>query len=40
MTHQVATYLASGMDAHVAKPVRHEELFQTMAEQLRGRTQD
>ncbi|MCT4608510.1 MAG: ATP-binding protein [Pelagimonas sp.] len=40
MTHQVATYLASGMDAHVAKPVRHEELFQTMAEQLRGRIQD
>jgi signal transduction histidine kinase/ActR/RegA family two-component response regulator len=31
MTHQVADYLRQGIDAHVPKPVRREELASTMA---------
>jgi signal transduction histidine kinase len=30
MTHQVETYLAAGMDAHLAKPVRPAELISAM----------
>lgn len=35
MTHQVAEYLGRGVDAHVAKPVRREELTERMAQLLR-----
>ncbi len=31
MTHQVSDYLRRGMDAHVAKPIRREELAEVMA---------
>lgn len=34
MTHQVADYLRQGIDAHVAKPVRREDLCHTMARLL------
>ena len=34
MTHQVAEYLRQGIDAHVAKPVRREDLCETMARLL------
>ncbi|WP_299934651.1 ATP-binding protein [uncultured Pelagimonas sp.] len=34
MTHQVSDYLRRGMDAHVAKPIRREELAEVMAELL------
>ncbi|KUF11263.1 ATP-binding protein [Pseudoponticoccus marisrubri] len=34
MTHQVADYLRQGIDAHVAKPVRKEDLVSVMAELL------
>lgn len=34
MTHQVTGYLAQGIDAHVSKPVRREELAATMARLL------
>ncbi|HEY3796873.1 MAG TPA: ATP-binding protein [Caulobacteraceae bacterium] len=32
MSHQVAEYLAAGMDAHVGKPISAAELFATIAE--------
>jgi len=34
MTHQVSSYLRQGVDAHVAKPVRREELIAVMARLL------
>ncbi|CUH82523.1 ATP-binding protein [Tropicibacter naphthalenivorans] len=34
MTHQVSDYLRQGIDAHVAKPVRREDLARAMALQL------
>ncbi|MGP6089550.1 ATP-binding protein [Antarctobacter jejuensis] len=34
MTHQVSSYLRQGIDAHVAKPVKREELVAAMAELL------
>lgn len=38
MTHQVADYLRQGIDAHVAKPIRREDLCDTMARLLYDRT--
>lgn len=38
MTHQVAEYLRQGIDAHVAKPVRREDLCEAMARLLYDRT--
>jgi hypothetical protein len=37
MTHQVADYLRQGIDAHVAKPVRREDLCAAMARLLAPR---
>ena len=31
MTHQVADYLQQGIDAHVPKPIRRQDLAETMA---------
>ncbi|MGR3577346.1 MAG: hypothetical protein ACU0CF_21620 [Sagittula sp.] len=36
MTHQVSDYAAQGIDAHVGKPFRREELVQEMARLLRS----
>jgi hypothetical protein len=32
MSHQVAEYLAAGMDGHVGKPIRAGELFETIVD--------
>ena len=39
MTHQVSSYLRQGIDAHVAKPVKREELTGCMARLLRSQAE-
>ena len=37
MPHQIADYLAAGMDAHVAKPIEAQRLYEALATVLEGR---
>ncbi len=39
LPHQVRTYLAAGMDAHVAKPIGMDSLHEAMAKVLGGRAE-
>ncbi len=38
MKHQVAEYLAAGMDAHLAKPIQIERLYATLFAVLNGQS--
>ena len=40
MTHQVESYLAAGMDNHVAKPIEASKLFAVLFELLEGQAAD
>jgi CheY-like chemotaxis protein len=31
MSHQIAEYIAAGMDSHIAKPIEADALFQTLS---------
>jgi CheY-like chemotaxis protein len=39
MSHQVAEYLACGMDGHLAKPIDARLLFETLAATRDGKTE-